>query len=105
MASAVPTLRAHGADIPAIGFGTGSLGAHCGEVVAAALETGYRHIDTARKYGSEPGVAEGLRARMKLLKYEPIDRGGFQMTWESTIEREGGTKPVCVAESMARYYP
>ena len=50
-------------------------------------------------------VGSRLRARMKLLKYEPIDRGGFQMTWESTIEREGGTKPVCVAESMARYYP
>ena len=50
-------------------------------------------------------VGSRLRARMKLLKYEPIDRGGFQMTWESTIEREGGTKPVCVAESMARSYP
>lgn len=58
----VPLLRAHGADIPAIGFGTGSLGAQCGEIVAAALLAGYRHIDTARKYGSEPGVAEGLRA-------------------------------------------
>ena len=50
-------------------------------------------------------VGSRLRARMKLLKYEPIDRGGFQTTWESTIEREGGAKPVCVAESMARYYP
>jgi len=58
----VPILHARGADIPAIGFGTGSLGAHCGEIVAAALAAGYRHIDTARKYGSEPGVAEGLRA-------------------------------------------
>ena len=50
-------------------------------------------------------VGSRLRARMKRLKYEPIDQGGFQMTWESTIEREGGAKPVCVAESMARYYP
>ena len=50
-------------------------------------------------------VDSRLRARMKLLKYEPVDKGGFQMTWESTIEREGGAKPVCVAESMARYYP
>lgn len=58
----VPMRRAHGAAIPAIGFGTGSLGAQCGEIVAAALRAGYRHIDTARKYGSEPGVAEGLRA-------------------------------------------
>jgi acyl dehydratase len=50
-------------------------------------------------------VGSRLRARMKLLKCEPIDQGGVQMTWESTVEREGGTKPVCVAESMARYYP
>lgn len=50
-------------------------------------------------------VGSRLRARMKLLKSEPIDQGGVQMTWEVTIEREGGAKPVCVAESMARYYP
>ncbi len=50
-------------------------------------------------------VGSRLRARMKLLKSEPIDQGGVQMTWEVAIEREGGTKPVCVAESMARYYP
>ena len=50
-------------------------------------------------------VGSRLRAHMKLIKCEPIDQDGFQMTWEVTVEREGGTKPVCVAESMARYYP
>jgi acyl dehydratase len=50
-------------------------------------------------------VGSRLRGRMKLLKCEPIDQGGVQMTWETTVEREGGSKPVCVAESMARYYP
>jgi acyl dehydratase len=50
-------------------------------------------------------VGSRLRGRMKLQKCEPIDQGGVQMTWETTVEREGGTKPVCVAESMARYYP
>jgi len=57
----VPTLSAHGAEIPAIGFGTSSLG-NCGEIVATALGLGYRHIDTAWKYGTERGVGEGLRA-------------------------------------------
>jgi len=57
----VPTLTAHGAEIPAIGFGTSSLG-NCGEIVATALRLGYRHIDTAWKYGTERGVGEGLRA-------------------------------------------
>jgi 2,5-diketo-D-gluconate reductase B len=54
-------LSARGAEIPALGFGTSSLG-DCGEVVATALELGYRHIDTAWKYGTERGVGEGLRA-------------------------------------------
>jgi 2,5-diketo-D-gluconate reductase B len=57
----IPTLSAHGAEIPAIGFGTSSLG-DCGEIVATALKVGYRHIDTAWKYGTERGVAEGMRA-------------------------------------------
>ncbi|MDO8653003.1 MAG: MaoC family dehydratase [Undibacterium sp.] len=44
-----------------------------------------------------------LRARLKLLEVEDIT-GGAQMIWEVTIEREGGDKPVCVAESISRRY-
>src|SRR5262252_979274 len=58
---AIPTLTAHGAEIPAIGYGTSSLG-DCGELVATAIKLGYRHIDTAWKYGTERGVGEGIRA-------------------------------------------
>ena len=59
---AVPKLKsANGAAIPAIGFGTSQLG-DCGDIVAKALELGYRHIDTAWKYGSEKGVGIGIRA-------------------------------------------
>lgn len=57
-----PTLTAHGAQIPAIGYGTSGLGYIRAEHVAAALNAGYRHIDTARKYGTEPAVGEGMRA-------------------------------------------
>jgi len=57
----IPKLSARDAEIPAIGFGTSSLG-NCGEVVANALKAGYRHIDTAWKYGTERGVGEGMRA-------------------------------------------
>ena len=60
-ASKIPALSAHGAEIPAIGFGTSSLG-DCGEIVATALKLGYRHIDTAWKYGTERGVGAGIRA-------------------------------------------
>ena len=59
---AAPTLAAHGAHIPAIGYGTSGLGQVRAEHVAAALRAGYRHIDTARKYGTERQVGEGMRA-------------------------------------------
>jgi acyl dehydratase len=50
-------------------------------------------------------VGSRLRARLKLLACEPVDQNGVQMTWQVTVEREGGAKPVCVAESLVRRYP
>ena len=55
-------LAAHGAKMPAIGFGTMELPHRPTELVAAAIAAGYRHIDTARKYGTEERVGEGIRA-------------------------------------------
>ena len=55
-------LTANGAKIPAIGFGTMELPHRPAELVAAAIAAGYRHIDTARKYGTEERVGEGIRA-------------------------------------------
>jgi len=56
------TLSAHGMTIPAIGFGTMELPHRPAELVAAAINCGYRAIDTARKYGTEEWVGEGIRA-------------------------------------------
>jgi acyl dehydratase len=50
-------------------------------------------------------VGSRLRARLTLLKSEPIEQNGFQMVWSVSVEREGVAKPVCVAESIARRYP
>jgi diketogulonate reductase-like aldo/keto reductase len=55
-------LSAHGAHMPAIGYGTMELPHRPAELVAAAIARGYRHIDTARKYGTEERVGEGIRA-------------------------------------------
>ena len=57
-----PTLSAHGAVMPVIGYGTMELPQRPAELVAAAIAAGYRHIDTARKYGTEQFVGEGMRA-------------------------------------------
>jgi acyl dehydratase len=48
-------------------------------------------------------VDSRLRARFKLLSFEPVE-GGAQLAVEVTVEREGSTKPVCVAESLTRRY-
>jgi diketogulonate reductase-like aldo/keto reductase len=56
-------VEVHGARIPALGLGTMTLkDATCVEVVQAALRLGYRHLDTAERYGNEAEVGEGLRA-------------------------------------------
>ena len=56
-------VNAHGAQIPAIGFGTWTLrGGDCARLVAHALATGYRRIDTAAMYENEAEVGAGIRA-------------------------------------------
>lgn len=56
-------IEANGARIPAIGFGTYTLKGDTGtDMVAKAIEAGYRHIDTARMYGNEVEVGAGIRS-------------------------------------------
>jgi acyl dehydratase len=45
-----------------------------------------------------------VRGRFTPLAVEDVS-GGVQVTWQATVEREGGDKPSCVAEWIVRYYP
>jgi len=57
----VLTVEANGTLIPQIGLGTWPMkGAECREAVLAALEIGYRHIDTAQMYSNEADVGAAL---------------------------------------------
>lgn len=51
-------------DLPRLGFGTYQLTDpdRCRAAVEAALETGYRHVDTAEYYGNEAAVGAGIAA-------------------------------------------
>jgi diketogulonate reductase-like aldo/keto reductase len=51
-------------EIPRLGFGTYRLTDpdRCRTAVRTALETGYRHVDTAEYYGNEASVGEGVAA-------------------------------------------
>jgi acyl dehydratase len=48
-------------------------------------------------------VDSQVRMRARLSELSEIS-GGAQMIMELTFEREGGDKPVCVAESVVRVY-
>ena len=62
----VNIVEANGARIPAIGLGTMTLkDAVCVEAVETALRLGYRHIDTAERYGNEAAVGEGLQQGLR----------------------------------------
>ncbi|WP_460513229.1 aldo/keto reductase [Frigoribacterium salinisoli] len=62
--STVPTITLNnGVEIPQLGFGVYQIDpAETKDATLAALEVGYRHIDTAEMYGNEAGVGEAVRA-------------------------------------------
>ncbi|HAT32613.1 MAG TPA: dehydratase [Janthinobacterium sp.] len=49
-------------------------------------------------------VGSRLRARLSILAVSEL-ADGAQVDWGIAIEREGGDKPVCVAEFLMRRYP
>ncbi len=59
----VPTIRLNdGRSIPQVGLGTASLNDEkVASVIVTAIEAGYRHIDTAYRYGNQRGVGKGIR--------------------------------------------
>jgi 2,5-diketo-D-gluconate reductase A len=79
----VPIIRLNdGNSIPQIGFGTSPLNDRdVVPAILAALEAGYRHIDTAYRYNNHKGVGQGIResgiAREDLFLTTKLD-GPFQ---------------------------
>ena len=64
MRNRVPNITLNnGVELPAIGFGVFQTPPdETRDAVTAALDTGYRHIDTAAAYGNERQVGEAVRA-------------------------------------------
>jgi len=48
-------------------------------------------------------VGSRLRATAKVAELTEVS-GGVQLVTQVTIEREGGAKPVCAAETVSRFY-
>jgi acyl dehydratase len=55
------------------------------------------------RFTSPVPVGSKIRGRFTLTRLDKID-GGVQTTWSVVVEREGGDKPVMVAETIGRHY-
>ena len=92
-------VQAGGASIPSLGFGTwAARGDECAQAVTWALESGYRHVDTAAVYANEEAVGEGIRASrvprgeiFVTTKVGPddIDEGKLERSAEASLKRLG----------------
>ncbi|QFT93596.1 Glyoxal reductase [Roseovarius sp. THAF9] len=70
----------NGVEIPKLGLGTWFIDDDkAADAVNAAVEIGYRHIDTAQAYGNERGVGDGIRnasvPREELFVVTKLDAG------------------------------
>ncbi len=70
------------------------------ENVAFALNYGYEKV----RFPAPVPVDSKLRMRATVASVDDVP-GGVQLRVTQTFEIEGGEKPVCVAESVARVYP
>ncbi|OMJ79552.1 hypothetical protein SteCoe_20403 [Stentor coeruleus] len=77
--------------IPKIGLGTYQMsGVQCKEAVTAALNAGYRHIDTAIYYSNHKNVAEAIRnySREELFITSKIPpyKQGYENAMKATLD-------------------
>ena len=81
-----------GHKIPQLGLGTWPLNdAQVADAVVEAVSHGYRHIDTAVKYGNEKGVGNGIRT-------SGVDRGELFITTKLDGEYQGSGRAVAGLE-------
>jgi diketogulonate reductase-like aldo/keto reductase len=88
----------NGVKIPVIGFGTWQVenGPEAVSSVQAAIELGYRHIDTAQGYGNEQSVGEAVRR-------SGVNRGEIFITSKLWNSEHGYDKTMAAFEkSMKR---
>jgi 2,5-diketo-D-gluconate reductase A len=85
----IPSISFHdGKSIPQIGLGTSPLTSdEVAPVVTEAIARGYRHVDTAAKYGNEEGVGRGIRD-------SGIDRGELFVTTKLDGPYQGGDRAI-----------
>lgn len=87
------------------GFLTVSLLSKLGQMAMSVggVRMGINYGLNRMRFVSPVPAGSRIRARFTLAALKEI-KGGTQVTWSVTVEREGGDKPCCVAEWLVRYY-
>ena len=88
------------------GFLTLSLLSHLSEMTFSFSERkmGVNYGLNRVRFTSPVKSGSRVRARFTLLKYEPLEGDGVQVTWNTTVEIDGAPKPALVAEWIGRHY-
>jgi acyl dehydratase len=73
------------------------------EVVPSSGKMGINYGANRVRFPAPVPVGSRVRTAFEVVAVEEI-QGGNQVTMTATIEREGGDKPVCVAEIISRHY-
>jgi 2,5-diketo-D-gluconate reductase A len=96
-AATIPTVElGNGVEMPALGFGVFQIPPDQTEqVVIAALDTGYRSLDTARSYLNEEAVGKGIEA-------SGVPRDQLFITTKLWVEDQGEEKAKRAFESSLR---
>jgi acyl dehydratase len=74
-----------------------------GVVTVAGVRMGVNYGLNKVRFPAPLPVGSRVRARFELLSVDDVE-GGVQTVARTTVEREGGDKPVCVAETVSRFY-
>ncbi|MEV0275991.1 MaoC family dehydratase [Streptomyces sp. NPDC050610] len=67
------------------------------------IKMGVNYGTNKVRFPSPVPVGSRLRASARVAEVTEVP-GGVQLTTTVTVEREGGEKPACVAETVSRFY-
>ena len=97
MKSVTDTFKlANGVEMPIVGYGTWETPDDVSaDLVKCALQTGYRHIDTAAAYGNEVGVGAGIKA-------SGVKREDIFLTTKHWVSERGYDKTVAAIDQSLK---
>lgn len=74
------------------------------ETVKVRARMGVNYGCDRVRYPAPVPVDSRVRATALLVAAQPLDADGVQVSVRMTVEIEGGAKPACVADFIARYH-